>query len=140
MIMVIVGAAIIQLGLGLLFIAAGISKLLRTRSVHHTVERYRLLPSGGVKVVAWLLGPIELATGTLLVLSPWIPVHPLAWTTATGLLLLFSIAIGSALARGISIPCGCGLLLGDHVITPITLSRNLLLLTLLIVDCMLVGW
>jgi Methylamine utilisation protein MauE len=58
MIMVLVGAAIIQLGLGLLFIAAGISKLLRTRSVYNTVEGYRLLPSGGVKVVAWLLGPI----------------------------------------------------------------------------------
>jgi hypothetical protein len=49
-------------------------------------------------------------------------------------LLIFSFAILSALVRGIEIPCGCGLVLNGHVITPATLTRNVLLLWLLALD------
>jgi hypothetical protein len=46
--------------------------------------------------------------------------------------MLFCLAIGSALLRGLHIACGCGFFLNSHALTPLTLLRNLLLLTLLL--------
>ncbi len=134
MIVVSVGAAIVRLCLGLLFIAAGAFKARRARAVRRVVERYRLLPAAGAAITARLLAPVEIATGALVILSLWAPIHALAWVAAAGLLTLFSVAVGSALARGIVVPCGCGPLLGDHVITPLTLARNVALLSILTVD------
>lgn len=122
---------LIRLAVGLLFVTAGASKLLRSRSVRHTVAQYRLLPAWLTSIVASLVGPAELLIGLALGLSSWLPLGGLPWLGAAALLALFSLAIASALARGLNIPCGCGLLVGDHVITPVTLARNLILLSLL---------
>lgn len=123
----------IHLGIGLLFLATGVSKILRRSSVRLTIERYRLLPSAIVGPVAKLLGPIEVVVGSALALSLWFPPAGLAWIGAAALLVLFSLAISSALARGLIIPCGCGVLLADHTVTPTILARNLLLLVVLCV-------
>jgi hypothetical protein len=124
----------IRLGFGSLFFAAGISKSLRTGSVRHIVAHYRLMPQPLVPVAASALGPIEAVAGVLLLTSLFLPIYAEAWAMTAGLLLMFSLAILSALARGIEIPCGCGLVLNGHVITPATLTRNLLLLWLLALD------
>lgn len=121
----------IRLGIGLLFFAAGVSKMLRRSSVRLTVERYRLLPSAIVGLAADLLGPSEVVVGSALAFSPWLPLARMASIGAATLLVGFSLAIGSALARGISIPCGCGVLLGDHAVTPSILVRNMTLLLIL---------
>jgi hypothetical protein len=121
----------INLGIGLLFAAAGVSKMLRRRSMRRIVEQYRLLPSAVVGLIAQLLGPIEVVVGSALALSPWWPAAGVAWIGAAALLVMFSLAIASALARGLIIPCGCGVLLGDHAITPLILARNLVLLVVL---------
>lgn len=119
----------LQCGYGLLFLASGMSKWLRQRSVRLTVANYRLMPSRIVPVFAALLAIVETAAGILLILALWLPpVYPLAWWMATGLLSLFSLAIATALVRGFHIPCGCGLLLNGHTITPATLVRNAMLL------------
>jgi uncharacterized membrane protein YphA (DoxX/SURF4 family) len=132
-----VPVAAFRVALGLLFLASGISKALRVASVRHTMQRYRLLPTAVTRVVAPILGPLEILVGLALVLSPWVPALAPVRLMALALLALFSGAIGSALLRGLRIPCGCGVLLGDHVITAATLGRNLALLTLLTLDAAL---
>ncbi len=122
---------IIRFGIGLLFFAAGVSKMLRRRSVQLTVKRYRFLPAATVRPAALVLGPVEIVVGFALVVSPWAPPAGVAWIGAAILLALFSMAIASALARGLVIPCGCGILLGDHAVTPLILARNLALLAVL---------
>jgi len=102
--------------------------MLRRSSVRLVVERYRLLPSAALGPTAELLGPIEILVGLGLIASPWLPMDHVASIGAAGLLGVFSLAITSALARGISIPCGCGIVLGDHAVTPAILVRNLILL------------
>lgn len=129
--------SVFQLALGLLFFASGVSKFLRLRSIQITVENYRLLPASAVPLFARMLAPAELAAGLLLLFSIWLPVYQLAWVLTVGLLLMFSFAIASVLARGLEIPCGCGLLLNGHVITRATLGRNLVLLALLALNAQL---
>jgi len=126
--------AVVPVGFGLLFLAGGISKSLRKSSVLHAVSNYRLLPPLAARAVAHLLAPVEAISGALLLLSLLFPVYQLAWTLATGLLFVFTIAVASALMRGLSIPCGCGILLAGHTITWATLARNLVMLAVLALD------
>ena len=129
--------AALRIAIGLIFVAAGGSKVLRVAAVQHTVQQYALVSTTLIRALAPLLGPAEILIGTALVLSPWAPVLAPARLAALTLLALFSSAIGSALYRGLRIPCGCGVLLGDHVITSATLARNLALLALLTLDTVL---
>lgn len=126
-------AILLRCAYGLLFVASGISACLRQRSVRLTVANYRLIPAQLVPAFSGLLAILEILAGVLLLLSLGLPTYlltyPLAWATTTGLLALFCVAIGSALLRGLHIPCGCGLLLNGHTLTPATLVRNLFLLT-----------
>lgn len=119
---------------GFIFLAAGISKFLRTSSVVHAVSSYRLLPHSAERTAACALATLELSAGVLLLLSLWLPLYRFAWSLTIGLLFIFSLAIASALVRGLKIPCGCGLLLNGHVISWMTLGRNLLMLAVLVLD------
>jgi hypothetical protein len=125
---------------GFLFLAAGISKLLRRPSVLRSISNYHLLPSGAARVVASTLAPVEGAAGILFLLSFWFLTYRVAWTLSFGLLLIFTVAIMSALARGLKIPCGCGFLLNGHTVTWSAVGRNVLLLMLLILDASLRGF
>jgi hypothetical protein len=135
--MTMILTAVVRVGLGLLFLVSGASKVVRTRSVGRMVANYRLVPLSLVPIVRRMLAPVEVATGVLLLVSLWLPVYALAWTLAFGLLLAFSVAVASALARGLEIPCGCGLLLNGHVIRRSTLVRNLGLISLLALDLLM---
>ncbi len=128
---------VVRAGLGLLFLVSGASKFLRARSVGRMVANYRLVPRSLLPIVRRMLSAAEVAAGVLLLVSLWLPVYALAWTLAFGLLLAFSVAVASALARGLEIPCGCGLLLNGHVIRRATLVRNLALLSLLAFDLLM---
>lgn len=121
-------AASIRLAFGLLFLVAGASKLLRTRSVKRIVREYAIVPRSLVPAVSRILGPAELISGAALLASFGLPVDAIAWKLGFSLLLVFSVAIASALARGIKVPCGCGLLTSSHVITISSLLRNLMLI------------
>ncbi len=125
-------ATLLRGSYGLLFVASGISTCLRQRSVRLAVTNYRLLPTRLVPAFSRGLAILEILAGVLLLLSLGLPTYPLAWAITLGLLMLFCLAIGSALLRGLRIACGCGFLLNSHALTPLTLLRNLLLLTLLL--------
>lgn len=125
-------AILLRGSVGLLFVASGISTCLRQRSVRLAIANYRLLPTKLVPAFSRLLAILEILAGMLLLLSLGLPTYPLGWAITLGLLMLFCLAIGSALLRGLRIACGCGFFLNSHALTPLTLLRNLLLLTLLL--------
>lgn len=128
---------IVPAAFGILFLAGGVSKCLRISSVFHIISNYRLLPDTAAHLASYLLGPAEAVTGLLFLTAIFLPVYKLAWAATTGMLLVFSFAILSALLRGLKIPCGCGILLNGHVIRWTTLLRNLLLLTILAIDLLI---
>ncbi len=130
----IIFTGIVRVGVGSLFLVSGASKVLRAKSVKRMITNYRLVPRWLLPIVAKMMAPIEVATGMLLMASLWMPVYGLAWVLSIGLLSAFSFAVATALARGLEIPCGCGLLLNGHIITRAALVRNLTLLALLTLD------
>lgn len=96
----------ISIGIGLLFLTAGLTKLRHRAVLPGVIANYRLLPEALVAPTASLLPIVEIALGLLLVsgLAP-LPVV----TAAAGLLGLFAVAMAVNLARGRrQISCGCG--------------------------------
>jgi uncharacterized membrane protein YphA (DoxX/SURF4 family) len=87
-----------------ILIVAAVGKLRDPQGFAQDIANYRMLPAGLVPVAAATLPGIEVALGAALVLGVWTRSAGIA---TTGLLLLFTIGIGSALVRGIDIDCGC---------------------------------
>jgi hypothetical protein len=136
----VIGSVLLSL-YGLLFVAVGWSKLLRRRSLERALRGYRLLPNGAIVAAARVVSGAELALGAALVASAAATaVRAAALGCALGLLGGFSLAVASALARGLAVPCGCGVLLADHAISYRTLVRNVSLAGGLAVAAVLVGW
>jgi len=86
------------------FIYAGLVKIINPAAFAEQVDNYRLLPYFMVTLVAVILPWLELFCGLLLLFGRWLP-------GATMVLMLlnviFLIAIISVLARGLDISCGC---------------------------------
>ena len=98
-------AWILRLGLGVLFAWAGADKWRDPSSFATDIANYRLLPA----LAPWLaatLPAIELVLGLALIAAPASWRRGAALATA-GLLAVFTAAIAQAVARGISIDCGC---------------------------------
>jgi uncharacterized membrane protein YphA (DoxX/SURF4 family) len=93
--------------LGVVFIAAGIGKLLNRRAFVRTVEQYRILPSRSLVWFAKALPLLELSVGISQFSSAAMPWPQLA---AACLLTMFAVAIAINLFRGLrGAECGCGL-------------------------------
>jgi putative oxidoreductase len=117
--------AFLRIGLGALFVWAGVMKLRDPSAFIDEVGNYRLLPA-----LAPLLGTtlptIEISAGLALVLSRG------TWRSAAALLVVammvvFTIAVGSAWLRGIDVRCGC-FGTGGGPIGPLTVARDVGLL------------
>lgn len=113
-------------GMSLLMLAAGSSKLRRRVGHARVIDAYALLPAGAGRWLAPLLGALECAVGAAL----WLPaLRSCAAATLFALLLLYSGAIALNLLRGRrDIDCGCG---GSRWHVPLSgwlLVRNALLL------------
>jgi putative oxidoreductase len=115
----------LRLGLGGLFLAAGVLKLLDPAGFATAIGNYQLVPALSA-VLAATLPAIEIVVGLGLL------VMPRSWRAAAGLgvallMALFTIAAVSAVARGIDISCGCfGAESGR--INVLTIARDLALL------------
>jgi uncharacterized membrane protein YphA (DoxX/SURF4 family) len=97
------GAAL-RIGLGVLFAWAGASKFGLGSTFASLIANYRLLPAEANQILAVTLPWVEFVAGVLLILKLW--VRP-AGLVVAGLAVVFLAAVGSALARGLDIPCGC---------------------------------
>jgi putative oxidoreductase len=95
----------LRLGLGLMFVVAGALKLDDPTSFALEIHNYQLLPA----LAPWLaatLPAIEIILGLTLMAAPrpWARASALA---STLVLVMFTVAVGSAVVRGVNITCGC---------------------------------
>lgn len=87
-----------------LFIFAGISKILNPATFARDIDNYRLLPYLLVTIMAVILPWLEVLCGIFLIVGRW---KKGAAFTLLVLTFIFLIAIGSAMTRGLDITCGC---------------------------------
>lgn len=90
--------------LGIVMLIAGAEKLGALEAFGANIYNYQLLPVELVNIAALLFVWTEIAVGIMLVAGA--AVRGSAFISGL-LLLLFIVAIGSAMARGLKIDCGC---------------------------------
>jgi len=93
-----------RLVLGGVFIFAGATKLGQLPQFAYLVHQYGVLPYSLSQVYGYVLPPLEVVVGTLLILGVFLRTT----SVISGLIVLsFIIAKSIALARGMNLTCGC---------------------------------
>lgn len=87
-----------------IFIYAGLVKIMNPAAFAEQVDNYRFLPYFLVTLVAAILPWLELGCGLLLILGRWLPGATLV---LVALNLIFLVAVIAAMAQGLDISCGC---------------------------------
>jgi len=87
-----------------LFIYASLNKILNTAVFKEAVASYEILPYWIVNITAVVLPWLELWTGILLIVGAFVRACAIVYSS---LLLLFNIAIGLNILRGVEFYCGC---------------------------------
>lgn len=93
-----------RLLLAAVLLAAGLAKILDVETTVRAVRAYRVLPEAVVPAFGFAMPVVELALGALLALG--FRVRQAA-AAALGLMLLYTVALVQAWARGLQIDCGC---------------------------------
>jgi uncharacterized membrane protein YphA (DoxX/SURF4 family) len=120
-----VGRALVRIILGALFVFAGATKAYDPGAFAVEIQRYQVVP--------WILGALtsvylpwlEMLAGALLLLKRF---ERGALLVITVLLLVFTLALTSAMLRGLRIDCGCFGKAFTATGTTVPLLRNLVLL------------
>jgi uncharacterized membrane protein YphA (DoxX/SURF4 family) len=109
--------------LGLIFGLAAAQKMRHWRVLEGVIGNYRLLPASLIKPAAWLLPPVELVLGALLLAG----VASLAVAVASiALLLIFAAAMAINIRRGRThIDCGCHQSFLRQTLKPALVVRNI---------------
>lgn len=103
----------LRLILGGTFLVAGGLKIADPAKFALAVENYRLLPRELINLAAIVIPWLEVVAGLFVLAGVWLRAAALLITSLT---MLFAVVIGSALARGLNIECGCfGTLGGRHI-------------------------
>jgi len=93
-----------RVALGAVFLVAALGKIADLPAFAGQVENYRIAPLWSVNLIAMTLPWAELLAGLALVLG----VRARAGAVvALAFMLLFTVAVGSAWARGLDFECGC---------------------------------
>jgi uncharacterized membrane protein YphA (DoxX/SURF4 family) len=113
-----------RIGIGLVMLAAALGKIGDPGAFSTQIHHYRLVPIGVENLLAILLPWVELLAGLSLVLGAH--ARSGAWLSAA-MMAVFTLAVGTAVARGLDIECGCfGTADASHV-GGMKLAENLLL-------------
>jgi uncharacterized membrane protein YphA (DoxX/SURF4 family) len=96
--------AILRVALGVVFISASVDKIMNPQNFAANIANYRLIPYQWINLAAIILPWVEVIIGSLLVMGIWTGANGLL---ASGMLMVFSIAILQALFRNLDISCGC---------------------------------
>jgi putative oxidoreductase len=98
-------ATLIRIGLGALFVFAGVAKLRDPTAFATEIANYRLVPSLA-PYLATTLPTVELVVGVALVVGPllW---RRAAAVAAMALLAMFTVAVVHVVRSGINVECGC---------------------------------
>lgn len=95
---------VLRVIIGGAFLYAGIVKIQQPQAFADSIASFRLLPDAGINLLAMGLPPLEIITGLMLLIG-W--KLRLASFTILLLSLIFAIALGQALMRGLVVDCGC---------------------------------
>lgn len=90
--------------LAIVFILSGIEKIADPAGFSESILNYKLLPEAFVNLPGITLPWIELTAGILLLFGISVKENSLI---ISSLLLVFIMAIGISIARGLNIDCGC---------------------------------
>lgn len=93
-----------QVAIGLVFLAAALAKIGDTPYFAQQVHNYRLAPLWSEHLIAMTMPWIELVAGLALVVGPRRRAGALV---ALALMLVLTVAVGAAWARGLDFHCGC---------------------------------
>jgi putative oxidoreductase len=115
----------LRLALGGLFVVTGALKVGDPAAFAVEIHNYQLFPALAPVLAAALPG-VELAAGLAILAGPraWVRAGALA---CAALMLVFTVAVGSVVARGINISCGC-FGAGSGPVTWLTILRDVALL------------
>ena len=99
-----IGRPVLRVSLAVLFLFAGITKLIDPSAFAQQIANYQLVAWPVAAFLAVFLPALELCVGICLLLGR-LEIGALVWVIL--LLTVFSGALISAIARGLSIDCGC---------------------------------
>jgi putative oxidoreductase len=119
------GCVLVRVTVGGLFVFAGATKAYDPGAFAIEIQRYQLVPWILAALISVYLPWLEMLSGTLLLLKRF---ERGALLLTTLLLLIFTLALASAMFRGLSIDCGCFGKAFTATGTTVPLLRNLLLL------------
>jgi uncharacterized membrane protein YphA (DoxX/SURF4 family) len=122
----------IRMLLGFIFIFAAITKVTDPEGFSQAIYNYKLIPDFLINFLAIIIPWIELVAGILLAFGISVKENSVIFS---GLLVLFIVAIGISLARGLNIDCGCfGTIDGSKIgLLKILENIGLLLLSLILI-------
>ena len=110
------------------FLYAAVPKMLNPELFGQAIHRYQMLPNTGVSLMAIYMPWLEFTAALFLL---WPRYRVAASVLIMAMLVLFLVAVISALARGLDISCGCFSHTGaEKPIGPANIVRNLFLLAL----------
>ncbi|MBE2204054.1 MAG: DoxX family membrane protein [Chthoniobacterales bacterium] len=90
--------------LGAIFTYAGITKIQEPLNFADSIATFQMLPSQLINIFALALPPFEIIVGLMLI-TGW--KVRLATFATLALSVIFAIALGQALVRGLEVDCGC---------------------------------
>lgn len=93
---------LIRLGLGIVFLYSGISKMMDPEAFAVLIEAYGLIPESTVYPAAWLLILMEMIAGAGCIID-------LQWSleVITGLMIIFIAILSYGIVLGLDVDCGC---------------------------------
>ncbi|APT87533.1 MULTISPECIES: MauE/DoxX family redox-associated membrane protein [Corynebacterium] len=97
-------SAIARFYMAYIWIKAGAAKIGEHMSVTQSIKAYEIFTPEWSNYLAFLIGPLELIGGVLLLLGIFLRQSAVIGTIVLG---LFMVGIGQAWARGLGIDCGC---------------------------------
>ncbi len=97
-------ALALSLGLAAVFIYAGVEKMGDSLQFADSIAAFGILPAALISLLALSLPPFEIACGLLLL---WPPTRRVGALAIALISVVFFSALLSALARGLTLDCGC---------------------------------
>jgi putative oxidoreductase len=97
-------ALALSLGLAAVFIYAGVEKMGDSLQFADSIAAFGILPAAFISLFALSLPPLEIACGLLLL---WPPTRRVGALAIALISVVFFSALLSALARGLTLDCGC---------------------------------
>jgi len=93
-----------RVAMGVVMLAAALGKIGDTTAFASQVHHYRMIPAGADNLLAMTLPWVELLAGLALILG--VRARSGAWLAAA-MMVVFTLAVSQAVARGLDIECGC---------------------------------